>query len=106
MVKAIRAAQLADQIRDYLAEWSQQDLVGYIFSLTQVTVSTNLERATAWVTVFNTEQEAAVISRLNHKSGEYKKKLYRHMQRQTLPNIEFRPERNSEMDAAFSQLLK
>ena len=106
MVKAIKAAQLADQLRDYIASWSIQDLAGYLFSITQVTLSPDLFNATVWVDVLNPADEKKILRLLNLRLTTYQRKLRQSLQRQVVPKIYFKLDNGAEINDRFDQLLK
>ena len=106
MVKAVKAAQLADQIRVYLAQWSAQDLFGLFFSITQVTLQTDMQSATAWVDVLRPEDEAKVMRELARNLPTYQRKLQHTLQRRNVPKIGFTIDRQEELSARMDELLK
>ena len=106
MVKAIKAAQLADQIRDYLSLWTTTDLRGYFFSITQVTLSNDLQFATVWVDVLSKEQEKMIMANLDRRLKIYQSKLVHEMQKRVIPYLKFRIDDSQERSERFDQLLK
>ncbi len=90
MVEAIKAARFADQIRDYVASWSSQDLPGYFFSLTAVTLNPSGTHAVIWVDCYDLNQSKTILSRLSEKAGHYKRRLHQTMQKQHIPDLSFR----------------
>ena len=106
MVKAIKAAQLADQIRDYLAQWSSEDLFVLFYSITQVTLETDMLSATIWVDVLRPEDETKVMRELTHRQGEYQHKLQRVLQRRTIPRITFKLDEGESLGQRMDDLLK
>lgn len=106
MVKAIKAAQFADQLRDCIAEWTTQDLPGYFFSITQVTLSPDLGKATVWVDCLDKAQEVAIIGKLQKNRPSYQHRLRQRFTRKILPKLNFEVDNTQEMSARFDDLLK
>ena len=105
MVKAVKAAQLADQIRDYLAQWSSQDLFGYFFSITQVTLQLDMQSATAWVDVLQPEHTAKVMRELTRRMPTYQHRLQQVLQRRNIPRLTFKIDEQEELSARMDKLL-
>ena len=105
MVQAIKAAQLADQLRDYLATWTTQDLAGYLFTITQVTLSTDLRQATAWVDILQEKDKTVVMQQLEKKKKTYQNKLHQHLKRHIIPVLHFRYDDQVQLEARFTELL-
>ena len=105
MVKAIKAAKLADQLRDYLASWAIPDLPGYLFSITQVTLTPDLQRAIVWVDVLDASRQATIMKKLNEKAHSYQKRLHATFQRQIVPKIVFKADERPELSDRFDELL-
>jgi ribosome-binding factor A len=87
MQKGIQAARLADQIRDYLAHWSQADLPGYFFSITQVTFSPSLQDATIWLDILDVTTADRVVSGFNRLLPGYQRRLHQALQKRALPRL-------------------
>lgn len=106
MVKAIKAAQLADQIRDSLAEWTSRDLPGYFFSITQVTLTPDLTRATVWVDSLVAKEQSNIINKLNKNVYSYQKELGKKLRRKYVPKISFVPDEREALMKHIDNLLK
>ena len=104
-LKAVKAAQLADQVRDYIAQWSAQDMPGYLFCVTQVTLSTDLQHAILWVDILQREKQRQILAELGRLAPKYQQRLHREIQRQHLPQISFRLDDRSQVEERFDQLL-
>lgn len=88
MPSAIKAAQLVDQIRDYIALWLLKDFPGFVVSVDQVTLKPNMLVATVWLVL----AEGATVSRkeIISKSKLYQQRLASQFSRRTIPRIEFK----------------
>ena len=105
MVKAVKAAQLADPLRDYLAQWSAQDLFGLFFSLTQVTLEPDMQSAVVWVDVLQPDQAAKVMRELSRHLPDYQRRLQRSLQRRNVPRISFKLDDRESLSARMDELL-
>jgi ribosome-binding factor A len=105
MVQAIKAAQLADQLRDYLAQWTAKDLAGYFFTITYVTLSPDLQRATAWVDVLRPDDTRVVLRRLEKEAPGYQRQLSRTLRRQNIPTIHFALDNRESAAQRIDELL-
>lgn len=83
----IRAAQLADLIRDYLAVWIARDYPGSFIGVSAVTLSPSLKKATAWLT-FPTGNEALFLD-IQKKARHYQHLLVTNVTRYKVPTIVF-----------------
>lgn len=83
----VRAAQLADQIRDYLAAWTARVQPGSFVSVTGVTLTPNLKVATVWVRVIGNEQ--AALQALEKQRRSYQHRLVTTLPRFKVPAISF-----------------
>ena len=92
MDKGIQAARLADQIRDYTALWSRQDLPGYLFSFTNVTISPDKGRATLWFEVLNPEQMPVIVRKLEALLPSYQRKLSVQLGKRGCPRLYLAPD--------------
>ncbi|MEI6477893.1 MAG: ribosome-binding factor A [bacterium] len=106
MDRSTRAARLADQIRDYLASWSQQDHPGYIFSLTQVTLTPDRSRATVWVQVSQPDQRDTVLAFLRKDASNYHRKLLKALAKQNAPLLTYKLDDSQALNKLFDQLLQ
>lgn len=88
MPSAIKAAQLADQIRDYVAVWLLKDFPNAFLSIDQVTLSGNMLTATIWLV--NSGITTVHMGDVAPKAKEYQKKLSSQMKRRSIPRLEFR----------------
>ena len=105
--RAIRATQLADQMRDYLASWVRIDFPSELLSVTSVTLRPNLRDATVWVSCYRNEDILRLTKKVKAKERFYQKKLNATMQRRGLPNIHFTVTGLTDTAEPFSpQLLK
>lgn len=92
----IRAAQLADQMRDYLAEWIARDFAGYLISVSQVTLRADLHVANVWLTFFGVEDEAALLASVRRRGRQYQRDLNGRVSRHKLPKLTFYLEKGSQ----------
>lgn len=92
----IRAAQLADQMRDYLAEWIARDFPGYLISVSQVTLRADLHVANVWLTFFSVADEVAVLAAIRRHARQYQRDLGARVSRHRLPRLTFYLEKGSE----------
>jgi len=106
VVKAVKAAQLADQIRDYLAAWTAQDFLGYFFSVTQITLKPDLSVAIVWIDILRPEESKLIMRKLNQRVSVYQHSLQRSLQRRMIPHLEFRLDDREERNQQFDRLLK
>jgi ribosome-binding factor A len=106
MVETIKANKLADQIRDYLSDWTLKDMVGSFFSITQVTLSTDLQEATVWIECLNTLDQTKIFARLQKNRSKYQHNLSLALARRSSPKIIFKIDNSPEILAHFDSLLK
>jgi ribosome-binding factor A len=106
MDKGARAARMADQIRDYIAIWSHEEYSGYIFSITQVTLTPDKGKATVWVEVSDSSQQAAVFAMLRRNAGRFQHRLHKALGKQSGPVLEFELDDNLDLNLRFDELLK
>lgn len=92
--RSIKAAQLADQIRDYLAAWTAREYPGSFVVVTQVTLTPNLREATAWVRLIG--NEAKTSRQLIADTKGYQHKLRGALKRAHIPTLQFAFETESE----------
>lgn len=104
MDRSIKAAQLADQIRDYLAAWTAQDFPGARFSLTEVTLTPDLLKATVWVESFDPEVLRTTLPKLAQKANTYRGRLYQSLQRRGVPFLSFLPDERAKMAQTLDSL--
>lgn len=101
----IKAAQLADAIRDSLAGPIQQRCPGFIVSVTMVTLSEDKQRATVWIRAYPTEKTQECLHILRKAQGALQRELTRSLPRRAVPHIELRQDTSVEADAELSSLL-
>ena len=106
MVKEIKSAQLADQIRDYLAQWTARDYPGWFVSVSQVTLRPDLQEAIVWITVLEEEGGHPILEMLRQQTGAYQKQLNRSIKRRFVPKLIFRLDDRVSIENRFDQLLK
>ena len=106
MDKSVKAAQLADQIRDYLALWIVRDFPGLIITVSQVTLTPDLRGATIWVSPLNSTNIPEVLKKLSLKEGRYTHLLHRAMSRHLIPTLHFKLDDRPRIEAHFDDLLK
>ena len=94
MDRASRAARLADQIRDYLAAWLNQDFPGSLVSVSSVQLSVNGQYATVWLTFLGTAVNTP-IKDIVRKRPYYQSKLRHSLNRAAVPLISFGVELDS-----------
>jgi ribosome-binding factor A len=104
--QAIRAAQLADGIRDFLAKEIARDFTGYLITVSQVTLSPDLLDATVWVTTFRAEDKRKVLQKLRTASRGYQRNLHKQLRRHTSPRLRFEADYNVEEGERLDELLK
>jgi ribosome-binding factor A len=104
MDKGAKAAQLADQIRDYLAAWIRKDFPGCLVSVAQVQLSTNLQQATVWLEVFGDDQ-GSILPKVRKYQAEYQRRLYQNLRRFAIPTIHFELSTAYEDAARIDELL-
>lgn len=88
MPSAIKAAQLADQIRDYVAIWLLKDFPNAFLSVDQVTLDGNMLTATIWL--FKSSTAPIYMGDIAPKAKEYQKKLSTQLKRRTVPKLVFK----------------
>lgn len=103
---AIRAAQLADGIRDFLAKEIARDFAGSLITIMQVTLSPDLQEATIWVTTYNQEDRGRILQKLRAAGREYQRKLHKTLRRHSIPRLVFRPDYSVEDSDRIDALLK
>ncbi len=106
MVKEIKSAQLADLMRDYIAAWSARDLAGTFFSITQVTLTPDLQKAILWVDVLEEDQQKKVMSYLEKNQRRYQRQLNTQVSRYKVPEIIFKLDDRVRIGEHFDSLLK
>ena len=92
MDKGIQAARLADQIRDYVATWARQDLPGYLFSFTNVTVNATKSHAILWFEVLNPDQMGTIVRKLEENLPTYQRKLSVQLGKRSCPRLKLAPD--------------
>ena len=105
MEKGIKAARIVDQVRDYIAEWTHEDLVGYIFSITQVTLSTDMRLATAWVEVYDEKDQQKVLNFLKKNQGKYQRQLNSKAGKLAMLKVQFQADESEKFQKQFDNLL-
>ena len=105
MEKGIKAARLADQIRDYLATWTRRDFPGYFFTITQVTLKPDLTMATIWIEVIDPSQLETLLHKLKRKEVPYKHELARTLNRRSSLQLQFLPDSSADIQRQLDQLL-
>lgn len=106
MVETIKANKLADQIRDYLSNWTLKDMTGSFFSVTQVTLSTDLKEAVVWIECLNVFEQTKILTRLQKNRSKYQHNLSLALSRRNSPKIVFKIDHTPETLAHFDSLLK
>jgi ribosome-binding factor A len=102
----IKAAQLADAIRDALAGPIQRQLPGFFVSITSVTLSEDKQRATIWVRTYPTDKTATALKQLEKHQGQLQHALTTSLPRRQLPRITFAIDTSVESEDALSSLLR
>jgi ribosome-binding factor A len=100
----IKAAQLADQIRDYIATWISRDFPGSFLSVTQVTLSIDRRHATVWISSYN--DNLKILEALQKREKEYQRELSRAIKRFSAPTIHFSPDTSTADAEHIDSLLK
>ncbi len=80
MPNALKAAQLADLIRDNVAAWISAEYPGSFVSVFDVTLTPDLQLATLWVRAFDERGKRAIAS-FRKREGELTRHLARSLQR-------------------------
>lgn len=101
----IKAAQLADAIRDALAGPIQQRCPGYIVSVTMVTLSEDKQHAILWIRAYPQESILKCLATLRKAKGPLQRDLVRALPRRAVPIIEFRQDNSLEAEQELSSLL-
>lgn len=83
----VRATQLADQIRDYLAQWIARDNPGSFVVVTDVTLSEDMQRATVWIS--SPSNEVTVFTHVLNSSKRYQHLLTQNLKRFRVPRLVF-----------------
>ena len=104
--KAIKAARLADEIRDHIAMCSRRDLPGYLFSISQATLSLDMSEALVWVEVLNTTQQVAILEKLHRLRVPYQRKLNQLPGKFAFIKIRFVNDDSAQLNDRFDKLLK
>ena len=86
-MRNIKAAQLADQIRDYLAAWTARDYPGSFVVVTDVTLNPKLTTARVWVRI--NKNEGVIFQKLLKATKHYQQKLVVTLPRFRVPFIMF-----------------
>ena len=105
MPNTVRAVQLADLIRDFVATWIQRDFPGSFVSVTDTTLSMDLRIATVWLHPARNEDVATyhkIVKRTNH----YASQLQRSIARRFVPALKFSLDQQVEAAEHLDQLLK
>ncbi len=102
----IKAAQLADAIRDSLAGPIQQRCPGFIVSVTGVTLSEDKQRANVWVRTYPVEKSTEALQVLKKAQGALQRELIRSLPRRAVPHIELRQDTSVEAEEELSSLLR
>lgn len=102
---SIKAAQLADAVRDALALPLQQDHPGCILSITNVTLSDDKSRATVWLRFFPAEQGSKTLASATRKRAHYQRILQSKLPRRMVPQISFALDNSIEESAKLDSLL-
>ncbi|CAN5197957.1 hypothetical protein BH11PAT4_BH11PAT4_7390 [soil metagenome] len=101
----IKAAQLADAIRDILAGPIQQRCPGFIVSVTAVTLSEDKQRANVWIRTYPAEQTQDCLKTLRKAHGALQRELTRGLPRRAVPSIDLRQDTSVEAQNELSSLL-
>ena len=104
MPNSTRAAQLADLIRDLLATWIHTDFPGYFVSVTGVTLSPDLQRATAWLHAARPEDKPVLLA-VRNRARQYNQRLHHSVKRRALPLVDFREDYQEEDAQHVDDLL-
>ena len=104
--KSVKAAQLADLVRDLLAGYIHKEFPTPIVTVTSVSLSPDFNRATAWVRVFPVGESKATEARLQKMTGMLQHHLKRDIARKFVPDIQIRLDTNLEDETHIAELLK
>jgi ribosome-binding factor A len=89
MPDPIKAARLADHIRDLLATWLARDLPGSFVTVTQVTFNPALTVATAWVSFPLPDQRQKHQDKIRQLTRPYTRDLAKTLSRKKGIQLEF-----------------
>jgi ribosome-binding factor A len=106
MDKGIKAARIADQIRDYMAQWTRQDMPQTLFSITQVTLTPDLGKAIIWVEAYKTEETEKLVAALRKKGPYYQHRLITTLKKRAVPELVFEADKTQDLNQRFDELLK
>jgi ribosome-binding factor A len=101
--QSIKGAQLADQIRDYLAAWTARDYPGSFVVITAVTLTPNLRHATVWVRIIGDEERT--MQKLKRSTKHYQHRLKTTMPRFGIPLISFVSDTRAEGESDLPSIL-
>jgi ribosome-binding factor A len=103
--QGVKAAQLADQIRDLCAAYFQRSLSHSIVTVTAVTLTPDLRHATAWVRVFPYEKTPECLKHLQKHTREYQRNLQKDLLRKFIPLLHIAQDTTEEDRAHIGSLL-
>lgn len=104
--KGVKAAQLADHIRDLAAVFLLRELSGApLVTITQVNLTPDLQQATIWFRVFPVEQLAKTTTRLNRLAPKLQHEISQKMQRRFVPKLRFQADQSVESSQTLDNLL-
>ena len=86
---AIRAAQLADAIRDTIAGWLHADYPGSILTVSDVTLTPDNRTATVWILAL-TDRDRSALKRISRDGARYTHRLRHALTRRNVPELTFR----------------
>lgn len=88
MDKGAKAARLADLLRDHLALWLRRDYPGRLISVSDIQMSPNGQRATVWLSAFDSKAIEALEDVIRH-APKYQHLMHSALDRRFVPELKF-----------------
>lgn len=103
--KSIKAAQLADHLRDLAASFVQRELPGRMITITAATVSPDFKRTSIYFRSFPVERTAIALQELEGLSAAFQRYLHGKLSRKAVPRAMFVIDDSAERDENIANLL-
>jgi ribosome-binding factor A len=103
--RSIKAAQLADLIRDLYAGYIQREVAGVFVTVTSVTVSPDLLYATVWLRVFPPVETERTLQRLQSAQRSFQNMLSKDLKRKMVPRVRLSIDTTQEDSEHINSLL-
>lgn len=106
--QSVKAAQFADLIRDLCATYFQRTLsakTDTLITVTAVTLSPDLQYATAWIRVFPAQKNASILNHLHRYEKEFQRNLHHDIQRKFIPHLKIELDTTDEDSNHIDTLL-